>query len=191
MAKHEQTRNRIKARLMPEIEKIAKKLKNDSDRWSNKYNQIHSMTVDLEDETAELRIPEEYKGKTLYYCVCWGSVEFFEPVKHEKHVKSEQEIALEKKQHDAKELNARMRENRIAFVASWKPSRMQEVHLKATFASFAGCRKRKAGTRMKRSMRKWPEEGFRWAGRSWHGSSAEASRAMTAEDTPAIITAAI
>lgn len=156
VAKHEQTRNRIKARLMPEIEKIAKKLKNDSDRWSNKYNQIHSMTVDLEDETAELRIPEEYKGKTLYYCVCWGSVEFFEPVKHEKHVKSEQEIALEKKQHDAKELNARMRENRIAFVASWKPSRMQEIHLKAKLWQY-----------IFDNVSSYDNGGFRWPYHNW------------------------
>ena len=45
IAKRDQTRNRIKARLMPEIEKIAKKLKNDSDRWSSKYSQIRGMTV--------------------------------------------------------------------------------------------------------------------------------------------------
>ena len=38
---------------------------------------------------------------------------------------------MEKKQHDAKELNARMKENRIAYVASWKPTRIQEAHLKA------------------------------------------------------------
>ena len=46
-------------------------------------------------------------------------------------MKTDAEIAWEKKQHDAKELNARMRENRIAFCASWKPTRMQETTLKA------------------------------------------------------------
>ena len=129
IAKRDQIRNRIKARLMPEIEKIAKKLKNDSDRWSSKYNQIRAMTVDLEDELAELKIPEEYKGKTLYYYVSWGSVEFFEPVKREKHVKSEQEIALEKKQHDAKELNDQMRERRIAFLSTFTPTKKLTAQL--------------------------------------------------------------
>lgn len=129
IAKRDQTRNRIKARLMPEIEKIAKKLKNDSDRWSSKYSQIRGMTVDLEDELAELKIPEEYKGKTLYYYVSWGSVEFFEPVKREKHVKSEQEIALEKKQHDAKELNDQMRERRIAFLSTFTPTKKLTAQL--------------------------------------------------------------
>lgn len=132
VAKKEQIRERNKKRLMPEIERLKMKpLQKDSDRWSSRYEDIHSMRIHLDDDSAEIKVPAEYEGKTIYYYITWGDIEFYAAAKKEKHVKTEAEIAREKKQHDAKELNDRMRERRIAYVASWKPSRMQESNLKA------------------------------------------------------------
>ena len=130
VAKKDQVRDRNKKRLMPEIERLKmKKLVKDSDRWSSKYEEIRGMRVHLDDDFAEIKVPEEYEGKNIYYFISWGDIEFYVAAKKEKHVKSEQKIALEKKQHDAKELNDRMRERRIAFLNTFTPTKKLTAQL--------------------------------------------------------------
>ena len=130
VAKKDQVRNRNKKRIIAEIEKLKMKaLQKDSDRWSSKYDEIRGTRVRLDDDLSELRIPDEYKDKTIYYWIGWSEIEFYVAAKREKHVKSEQEIALEKKQHDAKELNERMRERRIAFINTFTPTKKLTAQL--------------------------------------------------------------
>lgn len=130
VAKKDQVRERNKKRLMPEIERLKmKKLQKDSDRWSSKYTEIRGMRIHLDDDSAEIKVPEEYEGKNIYYFNSWGDIEFYVAAKREKHVKSEREIALEKKQHDAKELNDRMRERRIAFLNTFTPTKKLTAQL--------------------------------------------------------------
>lgn len=130
VAKKDQVRERNKKRLMPEIERLKmKKLQKDSDRWSSKYEHIRSMMIHLDDDLAEIKVPAEYEGKNIYYFISWGDIEFYVAAKKEKHVKSEAEIALEKKQHDAKELNDRMRERRIAFLNTFTPTKKLTAQL--------------------------------------------------------------
>lgn len=138
VAKKDQVRDRNKKRLMPEIERLKmKKLVKDSDRWSSKYEEIRGMRVHLDDDFAEIKVPEEYEGKNIYYFISWGDIEFFTAAKREKHVKSEQEIALEKKQHDAKELNDRMRERRIAFLNTFTPTKKLTAQLQENMWEWA------------------------------------------------------
>ena len=130
VAKKDQVRDRNKKRLMPEIERLKmKKLQKDSDRWSSRYEEIRGMKIHLDDDFAEIKVPEEYEGKNIYYFISWGDIEFYVTAKKEKHVKSEAEIALEKKQHDAKELNDRMRERRIAFLNTFTPTKKMTAQL--------------------------------------------------------------
>ena len=130
VAKKDQIRNRNKKRIMAEIEKLKMKaLQKDSDRWSSKYDEIRGTRVRLDDDLSELRIPDEYKDKTIYYWIGWSEIEFYVAAKREKHVKSEAEIAFEKRQHDAKELNDRMRERRIAFVNTFTPTKKLTAQL--------------------------------------------------------------
>jgi hypothetical protein len=75
--------------------------------------------------------PGEY-----YWRESWGSIEIWIKGKREKHVKTEAEIALEKKQADAKELNDRMRENRTDFVRGWTPTKAQEEKLAAKLPEY-------------------------------------------------------
>ena len=131
-AKQDVEREKEKKRLLPEIEQFAKPMseKDANSRWGNGWEHLRKYDVELvPGET--VKIPKE-EGKYYYY-ISWGTVEIYQKAKREKHVKSDSEIALEKKQHDAKELNDRMRENRIAFVSSYAPSKMKEAHLKAKF----------------------------------------------------------
>lgn len=130
VAKKDQVRDRNKKRLMPEIEHLKMKpLKYDSDRWSSKYDEIPRTRVRLDDDLSEIKIPDEYKNKNIYYWIAWSEIEFYVASKREKHIKSEQEIALEKKQHDAKELNDRMRERRIAFLSTFTPTKKLTAQL--------------------------------------------------------------
>jgi len=138
VAKKDQVRERNKKRLMPEIERLKmKKLQKDSDRWSSKYEHIRSMMIHLDDDLAEIKVPAEYEGKNIYYFISWGDIEFYVAAKREKHVKSEAEIALEKKQHDAKELNDRMRERRIAFLNTFTPTKKLTAQLQENMWEWA------------------------------------------------------
>ena len=127
-AQREENREREKKRLLPEIEKFAEALPENANRWGNEWEHINSLDVELEPGSV-VKAPEE-PGKYFYHAG-WSQIEIYRKVKKEKHVKTDVEIALEKKQHDAKELNARMKENRIAFVSSFTPSTMQESKLKS------------------------------------------------------------
>ena len=132
---NEQERDRIAGRLEQEIRNFAKPLKNSNDRWGNKYERVSSLTIRLEDG-AKVKKPEDLGKTVYYYYVGYTEIEFYKPVKREKHVKTEAEIALEKKQHDAKELNDRMRENRSAFVAAFTPTKTQEAKLRAKLTDY-------------------------------------------------------
>lgn len=130
VAKRDQERAKERKRLLPKVKKFAEKMTEtqSGERYGNKWEHLHKYDVKLAPES-DVKVPSE-EGKYYYY-EAWGTIEIWRKAKKEKHVKSDAEIALEKKQHDAKELNARMKENRIAYVASWKPTRMQEAGLKA------------------------------------------------------------
>ena len=130
VAKRDQDRARERKRLLPQVKEFAKEMTTEqaNARYGNSWERVSKYDVKLE-PGAEVKVPKE--DDKYYYYESWGTIEIWRKAKREKHVKTDAEIALEKKQHDAKELNARMRENRIAFVASWKPSRMQEANLKA------------------------------------------------------------
>ena len=130
MAKRDQERARARKALLPQVKKFAEEMTptQQSQRYGNGWEHLNKYDVKLE-EGATVKIPKE-EGK-YYYNEAWGTIEIWQKAKKEKHIKTDAEIALEKKQHDAKELNARMKENRIAYVASWKPTRIQEAHLKA------------------------------------------------------------
>lgn len=129
-AKRDVEREKEKKRLLPEIEKFAKPMTEaqSSARYGNGWEKVRGCDVELKPDAKVVRPKEEGQ---YYYYEAWGTIEIWRKTKREKHVKSDAEIALERKQHEAKELNARMKENRIAYVASWKPSRMQESSLKA------------------------------------------------------------
>lgn len=126
-----QDRKKISDRLLPEIERFAKPLKNDSDRWSSKYEMIRSMTIKLTDD-AKVIIPEDAGKQSYYYSLPTYSdeIEFFRPAKKQKQEKTPEEIAMAKRQADAKQLNKSMRERRIAFVQVFTPSKKTETELK-------------------------------------------------------------
>lgn len=126
-----QERKKISDRLLPEIERFAKPLKNDSDRWSSKYEMIRSMTIKLTDD-AKVIIPEDAGKQSYYYSLPTYSdeIEFFRPAKKQKQEKTPEEIAMAKRQADAKQLNKSMRERRIAFVQVFTPSKKTETELK-------------------------------------------------------------
>ena len=128
-AKRDAEREREKKRLLPEIEKFAKPMTEEQSnaRYGNGWQKVRGCDVELKPDAKV--IPPKEEGKYYYY-EAWGTIEIWQKVKKEKHVKTEQEIDLERRQHEAKELNARMRENRIAYVAGWKPTRTQETALK-------------------------------------------------------------
>lgn len=126
-----QERKKLSDRLLPEIERFAKPLKNDSDRWSSKYEMIRSMTIKLTDD-AKVIIPEDAGKQSYYYSLPTYSdeIEFFRPAKKQKQEKTPEEIAMAKRQADAKQLNKSMRERRIAFVQVFTPSKKTETELK-------------------------------------------------------------
>lgn len=129
-AKRDVEREKEKKRLLPEIEKFAKPMTEaqSSARYGTGWEKVRGCDVELKPDAKVVRPKEEGQ---YYYYEAWGTIEIWQKAKKGKRVKSDAEIALEKKQHEAKELNARMKENRIAFCSSWKPSRMQESALKA------------------------------------------------------------
>ena len=135
-AKLEVEREKEKKRLLPEIERFAKPMseKDANSRWGNGWDHLSTFDVRME-PGAMVKTPKD-EGKYYYY-ISWGTIEIYQKAKREKHAKSDAEIALEKKQHDAKELNDRMRENRIAFVSSYTPSKMQAAHLRSKFMEWA------------------------------------------------------
>ena len=129
-AKRDAERKKERERLLPEIEKFAVKMTETQANQRYGHGMEHLSKYDVElNPDAKVKPPKE-EGKYYYY-EAWGTIEIWQKAKKEKRVKSDAEIALEKKQHEAKEMNARMKENRIAFCSSWKPSRMQESALKA------------------------------------------------------------
>ena len=130
MAKRDQDRARARKILLPQVKKFAVEMTTaqQCERYGNGWEHLKKYDVKLEDG-AKVTVPQE-EGK-YYFIEAWGTIEIWQKAKKVKHIKTDAEIALEKKQHDAKELNARMKENRIAYVASWKPTRMQESSLKA------------------------------------------------------------
>ena len=130
VAKRDQERAKERRRLLPDVKAFATEMTEAqvSQRYGSSWEHLNKYDVKLEPE-AKVKVPKE-EGKYYYY-ESWGTIEIWQKAKREKHVKSDAEIALEKKQHEAKELNARMKENRIAFCASWKPTRTQETALKA------------------------------------------------------------
>lgn len=129
-AKRDVERKKERKRLLPEVEKFAAKMTEAqvSQRYGNGWEHVHKYDIELKPDAA-VKVPKE-EGKYYYY-ESFGTIEIWKKAKKEKRVKTDAEIAWEKKQHDAKELNARMKENRIAFCASWKPTRVQETTLKA------------------------------------------------------------
>ena len=130
VAKRDQERAKERRRLLPDVKAFATEMTEAqvSQRYGSSWEHLNKYDVKLEPE-AKVKVPKE-EGKYYYY-EAWGTIEIWQKAKREKRVKSDAEIALEKKQHEAKELNARMKENRIAFCASWKPTRTQETALKA------------------------------------------------------------
>lgn len=130
VAKRDQERAKERKRLLPDVKAFATKMTETQagQRYGSGWEHLHKYDVKLDPE-AKVKTPEE--EDKYYYYESWGTIEIWRKAKREKHIKSETEIALEKKQHEAKELNARMKENRIAFCASWKPTRTQETALKA------------------------------------------------------------
>ena len=135
-AKQDVERAKEEKRLLPEIQQFAKPMseKDASSRWSSGWEHLKSFDVELK-SGAKVKVPKD-EGKYYYY-ISWGTIEIWQKARREKHVKSDAEIALEKKQHDAKELNDRMRENRIAFVRSYSPSKMQAAHMRTKFMEWA------------------------------------------------------
>ncbi len=130
VAKRDQERAKERKRLLPDVEKFATQMTEAqvSQRYGNGWEHVHKYDIELKPDAA-VKVPKE-EGKYYYY-ESFGTIEIWKKAKKEKRVKTDAEIAWEKKQHDAKELNTRMKENRIAFCASWKPTRMQETTLKA------------------------------------------------------------
>lgn len=128
--KQDVEREKEKKRLIPEVQKFAKPMseKDSNSRFGNGWEHLHTYDVELKPGT-RVKVPKD-EGKYYYY-IAWGTIEIWQKATREKRVKSDAEIALEKKQHDAKELNDRMRENRIAFVSSYTPNKTQEAKLKA------------------------------------------------------------
>lgn len=127
-ALRDQEHQRIVGRLLQEIRNFAKEMKDSNNRWSNKYERVPGLTVKIE-QGAKVKYPKD--PDNYYYYIGYSEIEFYLPVKKQKQVKSDAEIALEKKQHDAKELNDRMRDRRITFVSGYSPSKMQEAHLRS------------------------------------------------------------
>ena len=136
-AKREQDRKRNRDRLVPEIEKWAKPLKNDNDRYGNKYEEIYNLRIDLSDDYPEVKKPADADKEKYFYWIGTWSIEIYKPKKKEKHVKTDAEIAREKKQHDAKELNDQMRERRIAFCATFTPTKKLTEFLKERLFFYA------------------------------------------------------
>ena len=128
VARREQDRAYERKRLLPDIQKFATEMTHDQvvARYGNSWEHLQKYDVKLE-AGAEVKVPEE-EGK-YFYNEAWGTIEIWRKVKKEKHIKTEQEIALEKKQHDAKELNDRMRERRIAFLNTFTPTKKLTAQL--------------------------------------------------------------
>lgn len=128
VAKRDQDRAKERKRLLPQVQKFAEKMTETQscERYGNKWEHLNKYDVKL-DPLSEVKVPKE-EGKYYYY-EAWGTIEIWRKAKREKHVKSEQEIALEKKQHDAKELNDRMRERRIAFLNTFTPTKKLTAQL--------------------------------------------------------------
>ena len=135
MAQRDELRKKQTDRLLPEVEKFAKPLpeKEASRIYSSSWNHLPSLDVKLEPD-AKVKPPKD-PGK-YYYRVIWNCIEIWEKVKQVKAEKSEAQIEREQRAHDAKELNARMRENRVAFVSGYTPTKTQENALRAKLTDY-------------------------------------------------------
>ena len=96
------------------------------------------MTIKCE-EGAKVTVPEDAGQQTYYYWMeSWcGDIEFYRPAKKEKKEKSPEEIALARKQEEAKQLNKAMHERRIAFCQVFAPTKKMETELKNKFFDWA------------------------------------------------------
>lgn len=135
MAQRDELRKKQTDRLLPEVEKFAKPLpeKEASRIYSSSWNHLPSLDVKLEPD-AKVKPPKD-PGK-YYYRVIWNCIEIWEKVKQVKAEKSEAQIEREQRAHDAKELNARMRENRVAFVSGYTPTKTQENALRSKLTDY-------------------------------------------------------
>ncbi len=135
MAQRDELRKKQTDRLLPEVEKFAKPLpeKDASRIYSSSWNHLHTLDVKLEPD-AQVKPPKD-PGK-YYYRVLWNCIEIWKKVKQAKAEKSEVQIEREQRAHDAKELNARMRENRVAFVSGYTPTKTQENALRAKLTDY-------------------------------------------------------
>lgn len=133
--KQEVERENEKKRLLPEVQEFAKPMseKDSNSRFGNGWDHLRTYDVELK-PGSKVKAPKD-EGKYYYY-ISWGTIEIWQKATREKRVKSEAEIALEKKQHDAKELNDRMRENRVAFISGFTPNKTQETKLKAKLLEY-------------------------------------------------------
>lgn len=129
-AKRDEERQREKDRLRPCVEMFAKEMTQQqaTQIYGSGWEHLHKYDVDLKPDAVVKRPKED---GPFYYHITFGSIEIWRRAKREKHVKTEGEIALELKKQKARELNDRMRENRISYVAGWVPTKMQEAKLKA------------------------------------------------------------
>ena len=132
IAKRDQERARERKRLLPGVQKFAEQMTpiQSGNRYGPGWDHLSKYDVKLDPES-EVKVPTE-EGK-YYYCEAYGTIEIWRKAKKEKHVKTDAEIAREKKQHDAKELNERMRERRIAFCVTFTPTKKLTEHLKERF----------------------------------------------------------
>ena len=132
-ALRDQARTHNKQRLLPEIEKWAKPMKNPESRYGSSWQQNFDLTIDLDEDNAEVKVPEDADKVNYFYVIEWGAIRFYFHPKKEKKEKTKEEIAREKKQAAYEELNDRMKDRRIAFVISFSPTKKQETMLKDKF----------------------------------------------------------
>lgn len=94
-------------RVMPQVKKIlssigATEMKNSSDRWNGKYEQIETLYLLKLKPGKKVKIPEKYRGKKILYymyeynstCEIWGETEkASKPKKSQKEIDRERYIA--------------------------------------------------------------------------------------------------
>lgn len=122
-----QIREEDKARILEEVKKFAKKMKNPSDRWTNKYDKVDSYR--LGEKPPCKVIPPKGKGE-LFYCddSLW-SIEIYTPSKKAvKEKKPQEQIDYERWMRETKnklkEISDRHAQLRLNFIAG-----LSEGHL--------------------------------------------------------------
>lgn len=136
IARKDQERAGERKRILPEVKRFATEMTEaqQTQRYGNGWEHLHKYDVKLE-PGSEVKVPKE-EGK-YFFMESWGTIEIYRKAKKEKHVKTEQEIALEKRQHDAKELNSQMRERRIAFLNTFTPTKKLTAQLQEKMIEWA------------------------------------------------------